>query len=153
LHHLCYFYNLCYSYSMLRFLPVVIFVLLVLSLFAYSLHTSPFHLAKTAQAPTTPQSDYNLADVLNATGDFDPSPSDAFFDNQPVTYPKQELVDAATQDQQTAVLGATTNAAGEEKWVEVDLAKQQATAWEGNKIVRQFLVSTGRWAPTPPGTF
>jgi lipoprotein-anchoring transpeptidase ErfK/SrfK len=130
---------------LLRLLPVL-FVLLLVGLIFYS----PINLNQT-----TAQSDYKMADVLSASGDFDSNFSEAVFNNQVVSYPGEQLAqDFNSQSQQeTAVLGTTTNSQGEEKWIEVDLAKQQLTAWEGNKIVRQFLVSTGRWGPTPPGTF
>ena len=47
----------------------------------------------------------------------------------------------------------TTNAEGLEKWIEVSIPEQKVRAWEGNKLVMEFLVSTGKWAPTPTGTF
>lgn len=48
------------------------------------------------------------------------------------------------------VLG-TTNAT--DKRIEVDLTNQRVYAYEGNRKVFDFLVSTGKWAPTPTGTF
>src|SRR6185369_17584230 len=81
--------------------------------------------------------------------------STAIFDGQVVDYPKTSLsynlFNQQPEDKER-VLG-TTNAAGEEKWIEVDLGKQQLTAWEGNKLVMQFPISSGKWAPTPTGTF
>ncbi|MBI2600209.1 L,D-transpeptidase, partial [Candidatus Daviesbacteria bacterium] len=49
--------------------------------------------------------------------------------------------------------GVTTNSAGEEKWIEVSLSEQRARAWEGDKLVMEFPISSGRWSPTPTGTF
>ncbi len=48
-----------------------------------------------------------------------------------------------------AVLGATT----ENKRIVVDLAHQRVYAYEGNRVVFNFLVSTGYWGPTPPGQY
>lgn len=40
------------------------------------------------------------------------------------------------------------------RWIEVDLSAQRVTAWNGNKRVRSFMVSTGkRRTPTLRGTF
>lgn len=47
------------------------------------------------------------------------------------------------------VLGQTTT--GEEKWIEVDLSEQRLYMKEGTNSVGSFLVSTGKWAPTPTG--
>jgi len=40
-----------------------------------------------------------------------------------------------------------------EKRIEVDLTTQHLYAFEGDKKVYDFLVSTGKWFPTPTGTF
>ena len=130
---------------MFKFLPIIA----VVAILAVFLSYSPISPKQTASA----ESDFRLADVLNSTGEFDNDPTQAYFNNQPVAYPKDELAQAANSTLDQAVLGVTTNSSGEEKWIEVDLSKQQVTAWEGQKQVRQFLVSTGRWGPTPPGTF
>ncbi len=39
------------------------------------------------------------------------------------------------------------------KRIEVDLATQHLTAFEGDQKVYDFVVSTGKWYPTPTGTF
>jgi len=48
------------------------------------------------------------------------------------------------------VLGQTT---GADKHIFVDLTAQRLYAYEGSKLVYSFLVSTGKWAPTPTGDF
>ena len=48
------------------------------------------------------------------------------------------------------VLGESTPSNGE-KWIEVDLSDQKLYMKEGNSTVGSFLVSTGKWAPTPTG--
>lgn len=42
---------------------------------------------------------------------------------------------------------------GDERWIEVNLSQQRLYGWEGNSLVHNYLVSTGRWAPTPAGDF
>ncbi len=96
-------------------------------------------------------------EVLSATGEFDEGASYAIFNGEIVNYPKTSLaygfsqsISQANEDQK--VLG-TTNAAGEEKWIEVSLPDQKIRAWEGNRIVMEFPISGGKWAPTPTGTY
>jgi lipoprotein-anchoring transpeptidase ErfK/SrfK len=49
------------------------------------------------------------------------------------------------------VLGVTTpNTA---KRIEVDLTNQRVYAFEGDRVVHQFIVSTGKWGWTPTGEF
>lgn len=49
------------------------------------------------------------------------------------------------------VLGDTTSSA--DKRIEVDLTKQMVYAYENDKLIFNFLVSTGTWDRTPTGTF
>lgn len=97
------------------------------------------------------------AQVLNADGQFDENASMAIFNGKIINYPKTSLAHAYAQSlainlSSQQVLG-TTNEAGEEKWIEVSLDQQKVRAWEGNKLVMEFPISSGKWAPTPKGTF
>jgi len=47
------------------------------------------------------------------------------------------------------VLGQTTS--GAEKWIEIDLSEQRLYMKEGTNSVGNFLISSGKWAPTPVG--
>lgn len=47
------------------------------------------------------------------------------------------------------ILGTATT--GEGKWIEIDLSEQRLYMKEGTRSVGSFLVSTGKWAPTPQG--
>lgn len=87
--------------------------------------------------------------ALKSTGEFDEQASIAIFNSQIINYPKTSLAHSYSQK---AVLG-TTNAAGEERWIEISLGEQKLKAWEGNKLVMEFPISSGKWAPTPTGTF
>ena len=88
----------------------------------------------------------NLSD-----GKFDENATSAIFDNQIINYPKTSLRLAQFQSD-FKVLGTTTPE-GVEKWIEVSLSEQKLRAWEGNKLVMEFPISSGKWAPTPIGTF
>ncbi len=100
----------------------------------------------------------NESDVANSDGKFDENASIAVFNSQVVNYPKTSLVYAysqslaESQNTEEAVLGTTT-ADGTEKWIEVSIDEQKARAWEGNKLVMEFPISSGKWSPTPKGTF
>lgn len=98
-------------------------------------------------------------EILKSKGEFDEDASVAIFNNQVIDYPKTSLAYsyakalAQQPNSNQAVLGVTTNSAGEEKWIEVSLSEQRARAWEGDKLVMEFPISSGRWSPTPTGTF
>ncbi len=87
--------------------------------------------------------------ALKSTGEFDENAQVAIFNSQVINYPKTSLAHSYSQK---AVLG-TTNAEGVEKWIEVSLNEQKIRAWEGNKLVMEFPISSGKWALTPKGTF
>lgn len=96
--------------------------------------------------------------VAKSDGRFDEDANVAIFNNEVIDYPKTSLVYsykealAKSSNANEAVLG-TANAAGEEKWIEVSLDEQRLRAWEGNKLIIEFPISSGLWAPTPKGTF
>lgn len=48
------------------------------------------------------------------------------------------------------VLGADS---GDNKHIYIDLTSQRLYAYDGNNLIYNFLVSTGKWNPTPKGTF
>ncbi len=136
---------------MFKFLPAVLVVTLVAICIlylpirreiAYALHLSGDNTTSCCDAS-------NLGN-----GSFDESASLAFFNGEEVDYPKTSLAEAfPPPDPSSEVLGTTTTPSGDEKWIEVDLGSQTLRAWEGNKKVMEFLISSGRWAPTPTGTF
>ncbi|MBI3282518.1 L,D-transpeptidase [Candidatus Curtissbacteria bacterium] len=51
--------------------------------------------------------------------------------------------------QELAVLGEIT--ASDSKWIEIDLSEQRLYMKENGNTVNSFLVSTGKWSPTPKG--
>ncbi|MBI5465434.1 L,D-transpeptidase [Candidatus Gottesmanbacteria bacterium] len=82
--------------------------------------------------------------IKQQTGEWNPHFSQPIFLNAPAPRP------LAVADGEK-ILGAVV--AAEEKWVEIDLSEQKLYAHEGDKIVYTFLISSGKWAPTPKGEF
>lgn len=78
--------------------------------------------------------------------EFDPASSFSVFDNQ------QALIPTNNQSA-AAVLGETSDTDVGNKRIEVDLASQQVFAYEGDRQVFSFLISSGKWDRTPNGTF
>lgn len=101
--------------------------------------------------PTT--SCCSVDQVLSASGNFDENASMAIFNNQLVSYPKTSLAHVFSQSVAAEMVLGTTNAQGEEKWIEVSLSDQKVRAWEENRLIMEFSISSGKWAPTPKGTF
>lgn len=96
-------------------------------------------------------------EVLKSDGKFNEGASMAIFNSQTINYPKTSLAYSYKQSlssitQTSDVLGTMTSD-GQEKWIEVSLDEQKTRAWEGNKLVMEFPISSGRWSPTPKGTF
>lgn len=96
--------------------------------------------------------------AATSDGNFDENATTAIFNSQVIDYPKTSLSVAYRQsiadanNSETKVLGTTT-ADGQEKWIEVSLSEQKLRAWEGNKLVMEYPISSGKWGPTPEGTF
>lgn len=82
-------------------------------------------------------------DFANETGAYDPTAQTAKFLDEEITVPK-EIKEVPHQ-----VLGETTA----EKHIEVDLSAQRLYAFEGDRKVFDFLISSGKWGRTPTGTF
>jgi lipoprotein-anchoring transpeptidase ErfK/SrfK len=95
----------------------------------------------------------NEYETLNSNGNFDESASTAIFEDQIIDYPKTSLAYDAQNINDTQVLGTTTNSNGEEKWIDVSLTEQRLRAYEGNKVVMEFPISSGKWYKTPTGTW
>lgn len=85
-------------------------------------------------------------------GQFDPKPLRAFYEGKEIPALKTDL--AAKFDKNQKVLSANITPEGAEKWIEIDLPKQKIRAWEGNKQVMEFVISSGkRSTPTPTGEY
>jgi len=85
--------------------------------------------------------------IKNLSGRFDPNEKKAIFNNRFVSPPTRQF---ALRPRRT-VLSATSP---KEKWIEVDLTHQRLKAHEGDRIVYDFPISSGKpWTPTVTGEF
>ncbi len=107
---------------------------LVLSLFAFSFFQNKL------ESPCA----NSISCIKDLSGNYDAGKSVGTFLGQKVRIPKQ----IAQTDQN--VLGDQTAA---NKHIYVDLTKQHLYAFDGNNLVYDFPVSTGKWHPTPTGDF
>ncbi len=71
------------------------------------------------------------------------------FEGHSVIPPKVDL--SLKNSLQSNVLGATTPSGP--KHIYVDLTNQTLTAYQGSTVVLQTYISSGKWHPTPDGTF
>lgn len=80
--------------------------------------------------------------------------AEALFNNQKIDYLSQKP-NLLTQISQVESLNNDKNILGTEsdRWIEIDLSDQRLSAWEGGNKIYSYLVSTGKWAPTPTGDF
>lgn len=138
---------------MYKFLPIAL--LAVLAMGAYFYLPAKRYLAYglgISGDPTT--SCCSVEEILAQTGEFDETEEVAIYNGARVDYPKTSLALGNYLNLgQTQVLGTTTTADGLEKWVEVSLSEQKLRAWEGNKVVMEFPISSGKWSATPKGDF
>lgn len=136
---------------MLRLLPALVIVAVITALLNYT----PVKREVAYRLGISGDTTLSCCDPANLSkGDFDETANFAMFNSEVIDYPKTSLAQALkTQTlSETQVLG-TTNAAGEEKWIDVNLAEQKLRAYEGNRVVKEFLISSGKWAATPKGDF
>jgi len=82
-------------------------------------------------------------DPKSITSQFDSQATGAVFNGRWLTFPY------ATEEYAYQVLGETS----EPKRIEVDLTNQRLYAYEGDRRVFDFLISSGKWGRTPTGTF
>ncbi|MBI2327729.1 L,D-transpeptidase [Candidatus Curtissbacteria bacterium] len=81
--------------------------------------------------------------IKSQSDEFELAPNPIFL-NKPVAF--KDIVASQT----ALVLGQQTGA-GDQRWIEIDLSDQRLYMKEGATTVGNFLVSTGKWAPTPVG--
>lgn len=84
--------------------------------------------------------------MKNLTGEFDPNAKKAEFLGQNIVAPAF----VAEKPNINKVLGEVLPT---DKRIEVDLTTQMLYAYQNGQVVMSFPVSTGKWHPTPTGTF
>ena len=87
----------------------------------------------------------SISCTKDLSGKYDKDSTQGVFMGRDVKAPF-ELVDAFLPQK---TLGSTTG----QKRIEINLSTQQLFAYEGNDLVYNFPVSTGKWYETPTGTF
>lgn len=136
--------------KMIKILPIFLLLsILTLSLTYLPIKRTILYKLHLAADTTTSCCDEN---ALSKTGEFDEIANVAIFNSELISYPKTSLSQALALSKESTVLG-TKNAAGEDKWIEVSLEQQKLRAWEGDKLVMEFPISSGLWFPTPTGDF
>ncbi|PIW07407.1 hypothetical protein COW38_02860 [Candidatus Collierbacteria bacterium CG17_big_fil_post_rev_8_21_14_2_50_45_7] len=81
----------------------------------------------------------------NINGNYEANKQVAIFNNEYIQVPSS----LAQEKTNLPVLGQTTIP----KRIEVDLTNQRLYAYEGNILVYNFLISSGKWGKTPTGVF
>lgn len=87
----------------------------------------------------------SISCIKDLSGTFEEGPKTAQFHQKTVLIPKP----LAKAVEERPVLGETTT----KKSIRIDLSTQRLFAVENDNIVYEFPVSTGKWFPTPTGTF
>lgn len=88
----------------------------------------------------------SISCMKDITGDFDSKAKKAEFLGQNIQVPSYIAEKPGTKK----VLGEALPTA---KRIEVDLTKQMLYAFQNDQVIMSFPVSTGKWYPTPTGTF
>ena len=83
--------------------------------------------------------------IRDLTGNYESNNLTAKFEGSDIVVPSG----LATTPLESNILGVSR----EEKRIEVNLTNQHLYAYEGNNLVYDFPVSTGKWGQTPTGTF
>lgn len=81
-----------------------------------------------------------LEQVKVSTGEWIENTGKPIFDNQYLATLPPKLADGDS----TTVLGSHTAADGAEKWIDVSLSEQKLRAYEGNRLIYEFPISSGR---------
>jgi len=99
---------------------------------------------------STAASNKTVPGCPGVTTDGSPNPAEtaAFWMDTPVA-PQLLTYSDSLSPAQIKVLGASSD----EKWIEVDLSDQKLTAWEGNRVFLQTLISSGLRNRTPAGEY
>lgn len=117
-------------------LYIFLFSLLILSALFVFKHS--FIRIFFTQNPINPQT---------LTSFFEKNVKVGIFRNRKVLVPSEEI---ALMPESSDVLGEAWQ---EVKRIEIDLSKQELYAYEGDRLVYRFPVSTGKWGRTPTGIF
>jgi len=91
-------------------------------------------------------SEHNEINPETIGEEYNPEEKIAIFNNKEIGIPEYNI--------EKYVLGENiVETSGSNKRIEVDLTSQRTYAYEGDKIVYSFLISSGTWGRTPTGDF
>ena len=90
----------------------------------------------------------SISCIDNLSGNYDKSTKGVYMGN--VVDSMRNLAQENTENNNQQVLG---NSIDEKKHIYVDLSTQTLYAYDGNQLVYNFPVSTGKWSFTPTGDF
>lgn len=96
---------------------------------------------------TSPFCANSVSCIKDLSGKYDPNEKSAVFEGKTVKIPTQEVL--AYVKPAKNVLGSNSGP----KKITVDLSTQHLYAYEGDSVVMDFPVSTGKWHLTPTGTY
>ena len=123
---------------------------LILPLFALTLFASIFFIKISSEKNIGNQNDTSVPSELDrkafyehiktASGQWIENAPSPIFDNKSVA----NLPPKPKEDNTSVVLGSHTASDGTEKWIEVDISDQKLYAWEGNRKIYDFAISSGR---------
>ncbi|NMC36634.1 L,D-transpeptidase [Candidatus Beckwithbacteria bacterium] len=106
-------------------------------------------LSSSSLLPKSSSPDF-IKNAFTITGTYDESKTQATFLDKTFQIPTQPTVEAVLGEQSNTGFGKMI---GSNKRIYVDLTNQRLYAYEGDKMVYNFLVSTGKWGRTPTGKF
>lgn len=136
---------------------VVGIIIILITSYLFVSNQKPQNPVEAAVANWNDGTDLFYQQIIKSDGKFVDTAGNAIFDNQlvkSISKAETERILAKAMETHPQVLGLHTAFDGSEKWVEVDLSDLKLYAWEGNRKVYEFLISTGRPGyNTPTGEF
>lgn len=93
-----------------------------------------------------PECANSISCLTDMSGQYDPNQIEGEFMGRIVKAPE----DISFENNEDFVLGDSTST---DKKIEVDLTNQKLYAKEGNRVVYEFTISSGKWGRTPTGKF
>lgn len=82
--------------------------------------------------------------IKSQSGDYQDA-KQAVFLNKSINYQNTNLA-----ENNQSILGDSSSS---NKWIDIDLSEQRVYMKEGTSTIGSFLISSGKWAPTPTGEF
>ncbi len=110
----------------------------------YKLLLLAFCLVVALFIPKFLRSEQKNINTQNLTGEYDQNDTQGIFNGTKIV-----STEVNSNIETKKVLGVNDSI----KRIEVDLAQQRLFAYEGNNLVYNFLISSGKWGKTPTGTF